>query len=416
MIKKFIILIFFVSFNLFLLVHVVHAQDSNSSIKFLFVGDVMLNRVVKKRVGEKMGGDYFKLFQKVNEYLKSFDYVVANLEGPVSSKGIKVGSIYSFRMDPQVLTALQRANIKVFNLANNHMFDYGIRAFEDTLDNLNKKLLFFYGGGENSYQAYAPFIVSKNGVKIGILGFSDFLNHLEAKNDRPGVAIVGSEKFFQAIREARKKVDILIVTFHWGEEYQFQPTARQKKFAYQTIDSGADLIIGHHPHIIQKIEVYKNKFIFYSLGNFIFDQSFSRETMMGGLVEVEIKDKKIKNIYFRKSFLNNNFQVEKISEPYLVYKLNDKVLLLKIADEPQEWETGLMFIRKPIDYDGMIFIFPEKNVKAFWNKNTFVDLDVYWLDGEKIIGKSFLPSLERTKDVYTVTSLSPVNRVIEVIR
>ncbi|GIW66594.1 MAG: hypothetical protein KatS3mg095_0492 [Candidatus Parcubacteria bacterium] len=89
---------------------------------------------------------------------------------------------------------------------------------------------------------------------------------------------------------------------------------RQQKICKIAIDSGADLVIGHHPHVIQNIEKYKDKYIFYSLGNFIFDQSFSQETMIGGGVEVYIKNKKIVKIFFRKFYLNSNFQIENMSE------------------------------------------------------------------------------------------------------
>ncbi|MCS7200787.1 MAG: CapA family protein [Patescibacteria group bacterium] len=382
-------------------------------INILFAGDLMLDRYVKKKVEDKFGGNYFALFEKISSYLNSFDYVVVNLEGPISDKGKKVGSVYSFRMNPKVLDALKKANIKVYNLANNHIWDYGKTAFDDTLVNLSKDNLFYYGAGE---KAYSPLIINNNGLKIGILGFGDFLTHLEAKNSKPGIAVINSTQFAKSIKEARKEVDILIVTFHWGNEYQAQPTSRQKQIARQAIDLGADLIIGHHPHVVQTIEKYKDKFIFYSLGNFIFDQSFSKDTMKGGLVEVEIEGTNIKNIYFRWSYLNRDFQLEKVSDRLLPYEINGKVYKLLIADEPEEWPRGLMFVKKPVDFDGMIFIFPDKQIRHFWNKNTFVDLDVYWLADEKIIGKDYLPSINKTKDIFSIKSPSLADRVIELIK
>ncbi|MCS7183893.1 MAG: DUF192 domain-containing protein, partial [Patescibacteria group bacterium] len=89
---------------------------------------------------------------------------------------------------------------------------------------------------------------------------------------------------------------------------------------------------------------------------------------------------------------------------------------LLIADEPVEWEKGLMFVKKPVDFDGMIFIFPDKQVRYFWNKNTLLDLDIYWLDDHKIIYKSYLPSILKTKNIKTMSPKIPVNRVIEIIR
>jgi len=382
--------------------------DNEREIKILLVGDIMMNRYVEKKL-KIFNKNYHTLFEKVNNYLKSFDYIVANLEGPVATSGVKVGSKYSFRMKPETLQALKEVKINILNLANNHIFDYGKQAFEDTLKNIKINGLYYYG---NSYE---PLIIEENGVKIGFLGFSDFLKHLEVKKGKIGIAVI-NENLSSIIKKAKEKVDILIVTFHWGDEYKKFANERQRKLAKLAIDSGADLIIGHHPHIIQNIEKYKGRFIFYSLGNFIFDQNFSKETMVGGGVEVYIKNKKIENIYFRKFYLNENFQIEKISEKFLPYELENKIYLLREAKTPEEWQKGLMFVKKPVDYDGMIFIFPDKQIRSFWNKNTFVDLDIYWIDENKIIGKSYLPSILKSKNIITISSQLPVDKVIEIIR
>jgi uncharacterized membrane protein (UPF0127 family) len=166
---------------------------------------------------------------------------------------------------------------------------------------------------------------------------------------------------------------------------------------------------------VQKIEIYKNKYIFYSLGNFIFDQYFSKETMQGGLVEVEVNNKKIKDISFRYSYLNNNFQIEKISPLMKIYELENKIYKLLIAQNEKEWAQGLMNIKCPCDFGGMLFIFPDKEIRSFWNQNTFVDLDVYWLDDEEVVGKNYLPSILKTKEPLVITSSQKVNKVIELI-
>jgi poly-gamma-glutamate synthesis protein (capsule biosynthesis protein) len=381
---------------------------SEKEIKLLFVGDIMMTRSVEEKIKD-LNKKFIFPFLNILDYLKTFDYVIANLEGPVSDKGIKVGSKYSFRMKPEVAEALSNANINVVNLANNHIFDYSKIAFEETLKNLEKNNIKYFG---NSYE---PLIIEKEGVKIGFLGFSDFLKHLEVKENKIGIAII-SDKISEMIKKAKEKVDILIVSFHWGEEYKNLANERQRKLAKISIDSGADLVIGHHPHVIQDIEKYKDKFIFYSLGNFIFDQNFSKETMIGGGIEVYIKNKKIENIYFRKFYLNNNFQIENMGERLVPYKLENKIYLFREAKTPEEWQKGLMFVKKPVDYDGMIFIFPDKQIRSFWNLNTFFDLEVYWLDNDKIIGKDKLESIEKTKTVKTIQSPGLINKVIELIR
>jgi poly-gamma-glutamate synthesis protein (capsule biosynthesis protein) len=390
-------------------------------IKILFVGDIMMTRSVEARIND-LNKKFIFPFLNILDYLRSFDYVIANLEGAISDKGTKVGSKYSFRMKPEVAEDLSKTNINVVNLANNHIFDYGKIAFEDTLKNLEKNNIKYFG---NSYK---PLIIEKEGIKIGFLGFSDFLKHLEVKENKIGIAII-NDKISEMIKKAKEKVDILIVSFHWGEEYKKIANERQRKLAKIAIDSGADLVIGHHPHVIQNIEKYKDKFIFYSLGNFIFDQNFSKETMTGGGVEVYIKTQTnadytqtnadlipiIQNIYFRKFYLNNNFQIENMSERLIPYELENKIYLLREAKTPEEWQKGLMFVKKPVDYDGMIFIFPDKQIRSFWNQNTFLDLEVYWLDDDKIIGKDKLESIEKTKMIKTIQSPGPINKVIELI-
>ena len=383
-------------------------EKEKREVKLLFLGDVMMTRGVERKIIGK-NENFLYPFVNILNYLQSFDYVIANLEGPISDKGTKVGSKYSFRMKPDSAEALSRANIKIVNLANNHIFDYSKVAFEETLENLGKNNINYFG------ISYEPLIIEKEETKIGFLGFSDFLKHLEVKENKIGISVV-NENLSEIIKKAKEKVDILIVSFHWGEEYKKIANERQVKLAKLAIDSGADLIIGHHPHVIQNIEKYKDKFIFYSLGNFVFDQNFSKETMIGGGVEVYIKNKNIEKVYFRKFYLNNDFQIENISEKLLPYELEGKIYLLREARTPEEWQRGLMFVKKPVDYDGMIFIFPDKKIRSFWNQNTFVDLDIYWLDDDQVVGKNFLPSITKTKKPLIIVSPKEVNKVIEIIR
>jgi len=110
-------------------------------------------------------------------------------------------------------------------------------------------------------------------------------------------------------------------------------------------------------------------------------------------------------------FKNNNCQNNQAKK----YSINNKNYCLLIADNQDEWEKGLMFYKKPLDFDGMIFIFPDKRVRSFWNKNTYLDLDLYWMDGETVVGKSYLPSISKSKKIVTVNSNEKVNRVVEII-
>lgn len=111
-------------------------------------------------------------------------------------------------------------------------------------------------------------------------------------------------------------------------------------------------------------------------------------------------------------FKNNHLCKNKNAQ---MYKLNNKSYCLLIGSSETEWERGLMFYKKPVDFDGMIFIFPDKEIRSFWNKNTYLDLNLYWLDEDKLVGKSFLPSILKSKEIITVNSGKKVNKVVEII-
>jgi uncharacterized membrane protein (UPF0127 family) len=115
-------------------------------------------------------------------------------------------------------------------------------------------------------------------------------------------------------------------------------------------------------------------------------------------------------------FVFNYFKSEKPKENLISFELEGKTYLLSEAKTEKEWEKGLMFVKKPVNFDGMIFLFPEKKIRTFWNKNTFLDLEIIWLDDDKIVGKDFLPSIESSKEIVTKTSPAPVNKVIELIK
>lgn len=115
-------------------------------------------------------------------------------------------------------------------------------------------------------------------------------------------------------------------------------------------------------------------------------------------------------------FFGNNERPYANNKEAIPFVIGNKEYYLLVADEPREWEQGLMNYRLPVDFDGMLFVFPDKTVRTFWNKNTYLDLDIYWVDNEKIVGKSFLPSIEKSQETVSVSSPVPVDMVIELIR
>ena len=257
-------------------------------VNLTFLGDIMLDRGVKNSVNKNFAGDYSKLFENL-DLAKNSDIVFANLEGPASDKGKDVGSIYSFRMNPSIIPALKGAGINIVSMANNHAGDWGMAAFTDTLKRLKENEVLYTGGGLNLAEASQPVIVEKYGIKIGYLGFSDVgPNWLKATEANAGILLASNPNFDQIVSNAAAQVDHLVVSFHFGDEYKKIHNARQESLAHRAVDAGAKIVIGHHPHVMQDTEVYKNSFIAYSLGNFIFDQYFSSDTMEGMMLEVKL--------------------------------------------------------------------------------------------------------------------------------
>lgn len=289
----------------------------------VFVGDIMLNRGVEWMVKKEGNNDWRFPFLKIADEIKKADILFGNLEGPISDKGQKVGSIYSFRMDPKSIDGLLFAGFDILSVANNHMFDYSRVAMEDTFSRLKKAEIDYIGGGFNEIEAYTPKIKEINGTKIAFLAFTNLGSpYWETKEKRSGIAWLEKEKLEKSIKDAKKKSDIIIVSMHFGDEYKTSPTPEQKELARLAVDSGADLVVGHHPHIVQQLEKYtsgdisresskyKQGYIAYSLGNFIFDQNFSEETMEGLMLKVLVKDKKIQEVIPINFKINDFFQPE----------------------------------------------------------------------------------------------------------
>lgn len=257
-------------------------------LTFVFGGDIMLDRGVRSSVNKNFNGDYSVLFEKL-DILKKPDITFANFEGVASDKGVDSKNLYSFRMDPSTIPAMRGAGISILSVANNHIGDWGRTAYTDTLNRLRENEIKYTGGGLNEEEAKQPTIIEKYGIKIGFLGFSDKgPNFMQASAEQSGQLLASDPDFEEIIKNASLQVDHLIVSFHFGEEYKTIHNDRQEYLAHRAIDSGAKIVIGHHPHVVQDTEVYKNGFIAYSLGNFIFDQRFSAETMQGMLLEVKL--------------------------------------------------------------------------------------------------------------------------------
>jgi len=288
------------------------SQTQNTKIIFMAVGDMMFDRGVKTMVTKYGKADFAFSFAQIKDFLSQADILFGNLEGPISERGKKVGSIYSFRFARAIVETLKTIGFDVLSLANNHMLDYQTIALEDTMNALQNAGIDYVGAGFNTEQAFALKIKEQQGTKIGFLAFENLGPATwQAGEHKTGMAWISAKDFAQIqenISQAKSKVDILIVSLHAGVEYQPMPDAFQKAFAQMAIEKGADIVIGHHPHVVQPLIPYKNGWIAYSLGNFIFDQYFSPQTMQGAILKAEIKNKKIESVMLQKIKLNRYYQ------------------------------------------------------------------------------------------------------------
>lgn len=269
----------------------------SSVVTLNFVGDIMLDRGVYLSVEKNGGGDFHWLFDHVGDLANS-DILFGNLEGPLSDRGRELDGVYSFRMKPEAAAALSSAGFDILSSANNHIGDWGYEAATDTVRRLAEVGITAVGVGANQDIA-TPKIVERNGLKVGFLAFSDV---------GPSWLTVGDQQLPEIIKQAASQVDQLVVSFHFGEEYREQATERQKYLAHLAIDNGARIVVGTHPHVVEEVERYNDGLIAYSLGNFIFDQAFSEDTMRGLVLEIELDKNSIVRAQTRESWQDSSFR------------------------------------------------------------------------------------------------------------
>ncbi|HPO14112.1 MAG TPA: CapA family protein [Candidatus Hydrogenedentes bacterium] len=255
-----------------------------------FVGDIMLSRNVANTLLEK-GRDFTYPFQAAAPYLQSAVIAFGNLECPISGRGDKMKKKYTFNASPEAVEGLKYAGFDVLTLANNHILDFGPEALDDTKKYLTDAGIQFNGICDKD-APQEPVIMDAGGIKIGYLGYCDpntpyayakeylAFDVRPAKGDRPTLA--------RDIAALKPKVDIVVVSMHWGIEYTQEVDAAQQELGHFIIDQGASIVAGHHPHVQQAPERYKDGLIMYSMGNFVFDQRSKPLTRQSRLYRVTI--------------------------------------------------------------------------------------------------------------------------------
>lgn len=247
-------------------------------LQFTFVGDMMMDRG-NFRKGNKEGYDVF--FEKTKQLWDSSDIVMGNLESAVLNHPDKYSKNKNkeihLKMETAGLDAIQNAGFTTLGIANNHIGDFGRKGMKNTIRTLEKRNLDFVGAGEDLSEALNYTLYEVNNITIGVLAVTDVFNKgFSATDNKVGALTTQTEHYLNLIKEVSIQSDYTVVYMHWGEEIPQRISERQKKLGREMVDSGADLIVGMHPHIIQPVEKYKNSLILYSLGNFIFEQEQTR--------------------------------------------------------------------------------------------------------------------------------------------
>lgn len=255
-------------------------------------GDVMLGRTVMTTSLDQSNPNYS--VTKIKDQFADADIVLVNLENPFVTGCRRDNKSMTFCAVPQMVEALTSANIKIVNLANNHSKNYGEPGLNETVAVLNSRSIKSVGVGE-------LVIKNVNNTNFGFLGF-DFFSKQPTQAD------------YDLVNSSNSKVDVLIVTIHWGIEYEANAAQYQTDWANKLIENGADVIAGHHPHVVQNIDYLNGKPVYYSLGNLIFDQMWSQKTREGLIIKLTFEGSQIAKEEHLKTFMHNWAQPEFIKE------------------------------------------------------------------------------------------------------
>jgi poly-gamma-glutamate synthesis protein (capsule biosynthesis protein) len=300
------------------------------------VGDIMLAGSGVATFA-KRGYDY--PFAATGRELRRADIAVGNLEAPLTRRGSEfIGKKYRFKTNPKAASSLREAGFSVVTLANNHIMDFGTVGLQETMENLAAEKILHVGAGANLAAARRPAFVERKGKRIAFLAYS-LTQPLEffAAESRAGTAPGYARFFREDIRQAKSNADYVVVSFHWGAELSTFPKSYQVDAGRRAIDAGADLVIGHHPHVLQGVERYRGGLILYSLGNFAFGSTsrqadtsiIARITLDGTIREVELLPLNVLNSQVR-------FQ------PKILNGARGRAVISKLNELSRSWNTEII--------------------------------------------------------------------------
>ena len=262
---------------------------------------------------ERFGPEY--VFEKVRSDLLGNDLLFGNLEGVLSSSNFNRYSLKSFQMRGREngIVALRDAGFTILSLANNHIMQHGKVAVLDTVNLLHLNGIGSCGIGMSDVISRRPYIFSKGGISIAFFAYN--ARPKQYFIDNPLDISFNIDDALTDVREFKDKVDLTVVSMHWGDEFIHVPSVAQQEIAHQLVNSGVNLILGHHPHVIQGVEQYKQGLIFYSLGNFVFDMPWYPDSNKSLIAKIKLHKVKKKLSYeIIPVKINGNYQPELMSE------------------------------------------------------------------------------------------------------
>jgi poly-gamma-glutamate capsule biosynthesis protein CapA/YwtB (metallophosphatase superfamily)/uncharacterized membrane protein (UPF0127 family) len=380
------------------------------TISLNFVGDILAARAIELTM-RKNGYDY--PFAKIVDKLSQADITFANLETPLigtaTSGKTTVGGTTVFRGDVDFATALQRAGIDIVSLANNHIKDQGEKGILSTIDALDAAQVRHVGAGKNLSEARSLTVIETQGVRVGYLAYNDadvVPASYHATDIQSGSHIMDIGRLQEDVMLVRPQVDVLIVSMHSGAEYvTAKPNQRQVSFAHAAIDAGVDMVIGHHPHVLQPMEIYKGKYIAYSLGNFVFDQPWP-DTKESAILHMDITLSKGSNAGEEKwnidkyvpritPLILQNFQpqetqdstknnqiLRRFTQATHVFSIAGKPIFVELATSTADKVRGLSGRKSLAKDTGFLMQYDVMGKPGIWMKDMLFPIDIYWFDAD----------------------------------
>jgi len=263
------------------------AVSDERPVRLAFGGDCAftedLSEAIEQR-GHEPFGDTVEVLRAADIAMVNLESVLAPKDAP--SRPHRPGAPI-LRGSPSVAPALARAGIDIVSVANNHAFDRGTEGLRASLDTLRNAGVRSVGGGLSSDDALRPEILEVRGVRVGFLAFTETLNH--RPDGSAAVAMIRKEAVGH-IQALRSKVDVLVVSMHWGDQHTIDIAPRQVWWAHEAVEAGADVVVGHHPHILQGVEVYQGSAVLYSLGNFLWGRHRGKPAH-AAIAELDVRKK-----------------------------------------------------------------------------------------------------------------------------